>query len=196
MSLRIEETHITDLKSFAWGDKWRALTIAKEQRMKKDYYFARIVRFYGKENNTFEYDIGTESDDYAWLGRKEKFVGSMEHDTNRKSKTFGQRVMVPPVMGTEIVIDDDGNDQEKVILIKGRRAYDFILPVDEKNTEKIKTLIGPLTENKMTSFQVISGYQPPIAVTESLFFEKTVEEIMTHHLHQISLVKESKPNKK
>ena len=195
MSLQIEQTEISDFKDFVWGDKWRALIISKEQRMDKDYYFARIVRFYGKEHSTFEYDVGNSSKEFAWIGRKTKFVGLTGPDKDPESKTFGQRISHPAETEQITVIDANGNDKKKTVLKKGRVIYDFTLPVNEENTKNIKTLIGPLTVNKSTTFQVVSGNEPPVGVTQEVFFKSTVQQIMAHHLHQKSTNQESKEKK-
>lgn len=187
--LKIEEKQITNLKTFEWGEKWRALTISKEQRMDKDYYFAYLVRFYGKQDNTFEYDIGNSSEEFAWIGRRERYVGRMGPDKDPESKTFGQRIEFPPKTEEIETIDAKGRDVKKRVLIKGRVVYDFILPVNKESTEKIKTLIGPITVNKQTVFQVVAGNEPPVSVTQEVFFDNTVGEIMTHHLKLQSLVK-------
>lgn len=192
--LKIEEKYITNIKDFEWGDKWRALTISKEQRMEKDYYFAQVVKFYGAENNTFEYDIGKSSEEFAWIGRIEKIVGETRPDTDPESKTFGQRVSFPPEMEVHETIDSHGKTVKKPFLKKGKTIYDFTLPVNEKNTEKIKTLIGPLTVSKQTTFQIIAGNEPPVSITRDVFFGSTVQEVMAKHLHLIDL-KVSKKDK-
>jgi len=199
MSLEIEQTEIPDFKDFKWGDEWRALVISKEQRMDKDYYFARIVRYYGKEHDTFEYDIGNSSKEYAWIGRKRKFVGETKYDTDHNSKKFGQRYSFPAETEVITIIDSQGNDKKKTVLKKGRVIYEFTLPVNEENTKHIKTLIGPLTVNKSTTFQVVAGNEPPVGILKDIFFENTVQQIMAIHLRQLSnnlTEKDKKPNVK
>ena len=94
MSLKIEQNYIEDLSDFKW-DEWRALIITKEQRKNKDYYFATIIKFYGNQADSFDYDIGNRSDEIAYIGRKEMYVGERGPDTNPKSKTYGERVTFP-----------------------------------------------------------------------------------------------------
>lgn len=190
--MQIEQTEISNFKDFKWGEEWRALVISKEQRMDKDYYFARIARYYGKTHNTFEYDIGTTSKEFAWIGRKSEFVGTMGPDRNPDSKTFGQRIQFPPKTEEISIIDTEGNDRKKTVLKKGRIIYKFTLPVNEENTKKIKTLIGPITVNKSTTFQVVAGNEPPVGVTQEVFFKNTVSKIMVVHLNQKSLNEEKK----
>jgi len=192
MSMQIEQTEISDFKDFKWGEEWRALIISKEQRMNKDYYFARLVRFYGKTHDTFEYDIGDTSKEFVWIGRKKKYVGTMGPDRDPDSKTFGERISFPPKMDDIIIIDSKGNEKKQKVLAKGRTIYDFTLPVNEENTKKIKTLIGPITVNKSTTFQVVAGNEPPVAVTQESFFEQTVSNIMSNHKHQIKIEKQKK----
>ncbi len=192
MSLKIEIKEIHDFKNFEWGERWRALTISKEQRMDKDYYFAQIVKYYGKQDNTFEYDIGNSSDEFAWIGRKERFVGKMGPDKDPDSKTFGQRIEFPPETEEITYINSRGHDSKRTVLKKGRIVYDFTLPVNKENTEKMRTLIGPISVNKQTTFQVVAGNEPPVGVTKNVFFENSVEEIMNNHLKIQSLVKTKK----
>lgn len=183
--MQIEQIEISDFKNFKWGDEWRAITLSKEQRTDKDYYFAQIVRFYGKVHNTFEYDVGREAKEFAWIGRKKKYVGTAGPDMDPDSKTFGKRIQYKPETEDIIVVDSKGNDRKKTVLKKGRIVYDFTLPVNDENTKLIKTLIGPLTINKSTVFQVVAGNEPPVGITKSIFFKSTVDEIMSYHLHQI-----------
>ena len=75
MSLSIPQKFITDLENFTWSDDWRATRIIKEKRSDGEYFFARIIRFYGEKEDTHDYDIGNTLDETAWLGRSEKFVG-------------------------------------------------------------------------------------------------------------------------
>lgn len=187
--LKIEEKEISNFKNFRWGEEWRAITISKEQRMDKDYYFTQIVKFYGKQDNTFEYDVGRSSDEFAWIGRKERFVGRMGPDKDPDSKTFGQRIEFPPETENIEIIDSKGKTKKKTVLKKGRIVYDFTLPVNDANTKNIKTLIGPISVNKQTVFQVVAGNEPPVSVTQEVFFDNTVGEIMTSHLKLQSLVK-------
>ncbi len=196
MSLEIEQKEITDFETFTWGVNWRAVILSKEQRMDKDYYFARIVKFYGNQDNTFEYDIGNKSDEYAWIGRKIRFVGKMGPDKDPESKTFGKRIEFPAKTEEITIIDSKGNDRKKTELIKGRKVYDFTLPVNEENTKKIKTMIGPIAVNKSTAFQVVAGNEPPVGVTKDVFFNSTVEEIMVDHRRLYRLTQQEKTAKK
>ena len=189
MSFKIEQNYITDLTDFNWED-WRAIIMTKEQRKNKDYYFATIIKYYGNQDDSFDYDIGNRSDEIAYIGRKEVFVGERGPDTNPKSKTFGQRITFPAETEEEEYLHR-GETKIRTNLVKGRRIFEFTLPVNEKNTANMKKLIGPLAINKQTSFNVISGTQPPIGITEKIFFETTVEKVMEKHLNILASTPET-----
>ena len=191
MSLKIDQNYIEDLSDFKWED-WRGISITKEQRKNKDYYFATIIKYYGNQEDSFDYDIGNRSDEIAYIGRKEVYVGERGPDTNPKSKTFGQRITFPAET-EEVEYVDRGETKIRTVLIKGRIIFEFTLLVNEKNTANIKKLIGPLAVNKQTSFNVISGTQPPIGVTESIFFDSTVEQVMEKHMNLLAPATKAKP---
>jgi len=86
--------------------------------------------------------------------------------------------------------------RKKLYSKKGRTIYDFTLPVNDTNTKNIKTLIGPISVNKQTVFQVVAGNEPPVSVTQEVFFDNTVGEIMTSHLKLQSLVKSKNSDNK
>lgn len=190
MSFQIEQRYITDFDDFVWED-WRALVLTKEQRKNKDYYFASIVRYYGNEEGSFDYDIGNKSSEFAYIGRKEVFVGERGPDKDPNSKTFGQRITFPAETEEQTYLDH-GKEKTRTVLVKGKKIYEFTLAVNDKNTEKIKKLIGPLTVNKQTSFQVLAGTQRPVSVPEDVFFTKTVQQVMSEHMHLLAKPKEKK----
>lgn len=180
MSFQVEQTYIIDIENFKWED-WRAMVLSKEQRRNKDYYFASLIRFYGNEEGSFDYDIGNKSDELAFIGRKEVFVGERGPDKDPKSKTFGQRITFPAQTEEQEYLDH-GVEKTRTVLVKGRKVYEFNLPVNEKNTLLVKKLIGPLTVNKQTTFQMLAGTQRPVSVSQDIFFSKSVDDIMTEHL--------------
>jgi len=194
MSLEIPVNYITDLEKFKWGEEWRALVLTKEQRGPKEFFFAHIVKFYGVSDKTFNYDIGTKYDEYAFVGRIRKFMGKTEKDLDPDSPTCGQRITFPPETEEIEYIDFKGKTRKKEILIKGRPYYDFIIPVNKANIEKMKTLIGPITQTKNTTFKFVYGSAPPISVSEEIFFTKTVDEIKSAHIMSMANIQNNKNN--
>jgi len=184
MSFTIQQKYIEDMYNFEWKD-WRAVSITKEQRKDKDYYFAHIVKYYGNEVGSFDYDIGNTSSEYAYIGRKEEYVGSRGPDKDPESKTFGQRITFPAETREDTYIDH-GVEKTRTVLVKGRKIYVFTLPVNDKNTENIKKLIGPISASKQTTFKMLAGTQNPINVTQEIFFDSTVDKIMTQHLNLLA----------
>ena len=176
-SLRIKEKFVTDFKNFEW-DKYKAVVLSKEKRNDGDYYFGLIVRHYGEiEDGIKSFDIGDRSEDYMWLGRVEKFIGSRVPDTDPDSPTFGKRIYKEPIIEEIERIDSKGKKIKEKIVIEGRPIYEYPLKVNEKNTLNIKKLVGLLDINKPTSFQIIYGTGNPITVDEETFFSKTTDEI-------------------
>lgn len=176
-SLRIKQKFVTDFKEFEW-DKYKAVVLSKEKRNDGDYYFGLIVRHYGEiEDGVKSYDIGDRSEDFMWIGRVEKFIGSRVPDIDPDSPTFGQRIYKEPIIEEIERTDSKGKKIKEKIVIEGRAVYEYPLKVNEKNTTNIKKLVGLLDINKPTSFQIIYGTGNPIAVDEETFFSKTTDEI-------------------
>jgi len=176
-SLRIKQKFVTDFKEFEW-DKYKAAVLSKEKRNDGDYYFGLIVRHYGEiDDGIKSYDIGDRAEDFMWIGRVEKFIGSRVPDTDPDSPTFGQRIYKAPIIEEIERTDSKGKKIKEKIVIEGRPIYEYPLKVNEKNTTNIKKLIGLLDINKPTSFQIIYGTGNPIAVDEETFFSKTTDEI-------------------
>jgi len=176
-SLRIKQKFVTDFKDFEW-DKYKAVVLSKEKRNDGDYYFALIVRHYGViDDGAKSFDIGDREQDFIWLGRTEKFVGSRVPDTDPDSPTFGQRVYKEPIIEEIERTNSKGKMVKEKIVVEGRAIYEYPLKVNEKNTTNIKKLVGLLDINKYTSFQIIYGTGNPITVDEDTFFSKTTDEI-------------------
>lgn len=184
MSFAIQQKYIEDMNNFEWAS-WRAISITKEQRKDKDYYFAQIVKYYGNDIGSFDYDVGTTSSEFAYIGRKEEYVGSRGPDKDPESKTFGKRITFPAETREDTYLDH-GVEKVRTVLVKGKKIYMFTLPVNDENTENIKKLIGPISATKQTTFKMLAGTQNPINVTQKIFFESTVDEIMAQHLNLLA----------
>jgi len=193
MSFVIEQKYIEDVKNFSY-DHWRAVSITKEQRKGNDYYFAQIVKYYGNGPDSYDYDIGNNSSEFAYIGRKEEYVGIRGPDTDPESKTFGKRITYPAETRVDTYIDH-GVEKIRTVLVKGKKIYVFTLPVNTENTSNIKKLIGPVSITKQTTFKMLTGTQNPISVTEEVFFNNTVDEIMTQHYNLLSKSKKSNTTK-
>lgn len=184
MSLIIYPTYITNLKKFEWEKKWRAITISKEKRTKGEFYFAHIVRFYGEDEVRGEYDVSEDSKDFAWLGRNVKAIGK---------RTFSKD---PETPGKRVYEEAEWEERENLatkekykVLVKGKRVWDYTIPVNEENTKLMKSLIGEIGLNQITTFQMLKGTTYPISVDEDTFFKTSVDEVMKNHVEKIVRVK-------
>lgn len=176
-SLRTKQKFVTNFKDFEW-DKYKAAVLSKEKRNDGDYYFGLIVRHYGEiDDGAKSFDIGDRSEDFMWLGRTEKFIGSRIPDTDPDSPTFGKRIYQEPIIEEIERPNSKGKMVKEKIVVQGRVIYEYPLRVNEKNTTNIKKLVGLLDINKYTSFQIIYGTGNPITVDEETFFSKTTDEI-------------------
>lgn len=178
MSLSVPQRFITDLEGFTWNKDWRARRIIKEKRTDGEYYFANIVRYYGDNENTHDYDIADSYVETAWLGRTEKFVGSRIHDTDPDSKTFGKRVYSEAVTETITEKDLKGKPAEREVLIKGKVIYEYMIPVNPENTKKMKSLMGAIALNQETQLLFVYGSQPPHVLDPDTFFDMSVSEYL------------------
>lgn len=178
MSLKVPQRFITDFENFTWGEDWRAVRIIKEKRTNGEYYFAWIVRYYGEKENTYDYDIANSLEDYAWIGRNEKFVGKRMHDTDPDSKTFGKRIYSEAI--TEIITEQNrkGQPVEREILIEGKTIYEYTLPVNVENTKKLKTLQGMIALNQETEFLFVYGAKPPHHLPPETFWNTSVADYL------------------
>lgn len=178
MSLKIPERFITDLKNFTWGKDWRATRIIKEKRSDGEYYYGNIVRYYGEKEDTHDYDIAESLADSAWIGRVQKFVGQRKFDDDQDSPTVGRRIYTEAV--TEVVEEKDlkGKPVEREVLVKGKVIYEYNIPVNPKNTEKMRTLEGAIALNQETQLLMIYGTQPPHAVDPDTFWKTSVSDYL------------------
>ncbi len=176
MSLSIPQKFITDLENFTWSDDWRATRIIKEKRSDGEYFFARIIRFYGEKEDTHDYDIGNTLDETAWLGRSEKFVGKRTHDRDPDSPTFGKRIYNEAITETITEPDSKGRPIERVVLVEGKTIYQYSLPVNAENIKKLKTLVGAVELNRETQFLFVYGINTPYSVTADTFWSVSVGE--------------------
>ena len=178
MSLSIQQKFITDLENFTWGKDWRAMRVIKEKRTDGEYYFTNIVRYYGEKEDTHDYDIGETFAEQVWLGRVEKFVGKRMHDTDPDSRTFGKRIYSPAV--TEIITEnnDKGKPTKREVLVQGKTIYEYTLPVNKENTEKMKTLAGAIALNQETQFLFVYGASPPLVVDPETFWKISVSDYL------------------
>lgn len=178
MSLSIYQQYITDLERFTWGVDWRATRIIKERRVKGDYYFANITRYYGSKDETDDYDIAETMDETAWLGRNEKFVGKRGWDEDHDSLTHGKRIYNNPI--TEVITEKDskGRPRKREVLIEGKVIYEYTIPVNEKNTAKMKEIAGAIGLNQETQFLFVYGATPPHVVNPKTFWDTSVSEYL------------------
>ena len=86
--LQIRPNQVTDLKSFKWGEEWRAERIWRELRADGEYLFASLRKNYGIIEKTSAIDLGVKKEDYWWIGRTEKRVGERGPDTNVALSAF------------------------------------------------------------------------------------------------------------
>jgi hypothetical protein len=178
MSLSIQQKFITNLETFTWGIDWRAIRIIKEKRTNGEYYFANVIRYYGEKEKTHDYDVGETYDETAWLGRNEVFVGKRMHDVDPDSPTFGKRIYNPAI--TEIITEenDKGRTVTREVLVEGKTIYEYIIPVNEKNTKQMKSLAGAIALNQETQFLFIYGAAPPLVVDPTTFWDTSVSEYL------------------
>lgn len=178
MSLSIYQQYITDLDDFTWGKGWRATTIIKERRVNADYYFANITRYYGNKDETDDYDLAETMEDTAWLGRNEKFVGKRGWDEDHDSPTHGKRIYNKAI--TEVITEKDskGKPRKREVLIEGKVVYEYTIPVNEKNTAKMKELAGATGLNQQTQFLFVYGASPPHTVNPKTFWSTSVSDYL------------------
>jgi len=186
--LKIREKYVKNMKEFTWGKDWRAVHLTKERRVTGDVYFGLIVRYYGTTEGTDDYDIGDRSKDYLWLGRHEKFVGKRVTDMNPDSKTRMQRIWLPPKTEKEIIINDEGFEEEIEDLVEGRVIFEYDLPDTAENVKQLKTLVGQVDLDKMTTFAFIEGNTPPTSVDEDTFFHTSVKKFLKAHTVQATIM--------
>ena len=177
MSLSIQENFVTDLEKFTWEKDWRALRIIKEKRTSGEYYFANIIRYYGKIEDSDDYDIGDTFKETAWLGRNEKFVGKRVFDTDHDSPTFGKRIYSPAVTET-ITEEKDGKPVKREVLVEGKTIYEYTIPVTKENTEKMQKLAGAVALNQETQFLFVYGASPPLVVDPDTFWKTSVGDYL------------------
>ncbi len=178
MSLSIPQKFVTDLESFTWSKDWRATRIIKEKRVDGEYYFANIVRYYGENEDSSDYDIGDTVAETAWLGRNEKFVGKRVRDLDHDSVNFGKRISLPAI--TETIEDTDltGKTITREVLVEGKTIYEYTIPVNEKYTKLVQSLAGAVGLNQETVFLFIYGALPPLTVDPETFFKTSVSDYL------------------
>jgi len=185
--LKIREKYVKNLPDFTWGKDWRAVNLIKERRVSGDVYFGLVVRYYGTSEGTDDYDIGDRSKDYLWLGRHEKFVGKRVTDVNPDSKTRMERIWLPPKTEKEIIINEDGFEEEIEDLVEGRVIFEYDLPDTPANVKLLKTLVGQVDLDKLTTFAFIQGSTPPVSVDEDTFFNTSVKKFLSAHTIQATI---------
>lgn len=172
MSLVIPQNYIEDMEGFDFSE-WRATMITREKRTKGDFFFAQIVKFYGINDETDEYDLGNKKADFAYLGRIPKAVG--DSDWSKDPKKSGVREYEPPKF------DEVENQVTKEVtreLAKGRLIWKYTLAATPENIANLKKLVGETGNESSTGFQIISESRPPISVTEDEIFSMTVKEFL------------------
>jgi len=190
MSLIIHPTYITDLKKFEWSKKWRAITISKEKRTKGEFYFAYIVRFYGEDEQRGDYDVSEESKDFAWLGRNVTAIG--KRTFSKDPETPGKRIYEEAQWEER---ENQVTKEKYKVLVKGKRIWDYTIPVNEQNTKLMKSIVGDIGLNQITTFQMLKGTTYPISVDEDTFFKTPVDEVMKNHIEKIVRVKSTTSKK-
>lgn len=190
MSLIIYPTYITDLKKFEGNKKWRAITISKEKRTKGEFYFAYIVRFYGEDSVRGDYDVSEESKDFAWLGRNVTAIG--KRTFSKDPETPGKRIYEEAEWEER---ENQATKEKYKILVKGKRIWDYTIPVNEENTKLMKSLVGDIGLNQITTFQMLKGTTYPISVDEDTFFKTPVDEVMKNHIEKIVRIKNTSTKK-
>lgn len=178
MSLSVPQRFITDLENFSWGEDWRAIRIMKEKRSDGEFYFARIVRYYGEKEDTHDYDISETYMESAWLGRNEKFVGKRVFDKDSDSRTFGKRIYSEAVTETITEKDLKGKPIEREVLVDGKVIYEYTIPVTAENTKKMKTLQGAIALNQETELLFVFGARPPHSLDPETFWTSTVVDFL------------------
>lgn len=178
MSLSIKQNFVTDLDNFTWGKDWRATRIIKEKRTDGEYYFADIIRYYGEDKVSHDYDIGDTMAEMAILGRNEKFVGKRVHDIDVDSPTFGKRIYSPAVTETITEDDEKGKPITREVLVEGKTIYEYTIKVTVENTKKMKELAGAVSLNQETLFLFVYGAVPPLAIDPETFWDTTVKDYL------------------
>ena len=178
---KIREKYIKDLKDFTWGKDWRAVRLTKEHRTSGDVYFGLIVRYYGTTDGTDDYDTGDRSKDFVWLGRHEKFVGKRVTDMNPDSATRMQRIWKKPETEKSVIVNEEGFEEEIEELVKGRVVFEYDIPDTPANVKLLKTLVGQVDMDNLTTFSFIQGNTPPISVDEESFFNTSVKNFLSAH---------------
>jgi len=186
--LKIREKYITDLENFEWGEKWRAISLIKERRVSGDVYFGLVVRYYGTTDDTNDYDVGDRSKDFAWLGRHIKYVGKRVHDVNPDSKTVGKRIWQNAITEKDVIINAEGYEEEVEDLVEGKAIWQFDIKDTSDNVKRLKTLVGQVDLDKITTFAFIQGTSPPISVDEDTFFNKSVKSFLSAHTIQATIM--------
>ncbi len=177
MSLQIQENFVTNLEKFTWEKDWRATRIIKEKRTSGEFYFAQVTRYYGKVENTSDYDIGDTLAETAWVGRIEKFVGKRIWDQDHASPTFGKRIYSPAV--TEIITEEkNGKPVKREVLVEGKTIYEYTIEVTKESTAKFKKLAGAIALNQETQFLMIYGANPPLVVDPDAFWNTSVGDYL------------------
>ncbi len=178
MSLSIRQNFVTDLKNFTWGKDWRATRIIKEKRTDGEYYFADIIRYYGEDKVSHDYDIGDTMSEMAILGRNEKFVGKRVHDLDPDSTTFGKRIYNPAV--TETITENDGKGKPvtREVLVEGKTIYEYTIKVTAENTKKMQELAGSVSLNQETLFLFVYGAVPPLTIDPETFWKTSVKDYL------------------
>jgi len=135
--------------------------------------------------------VSEESKDFAWLGRNVKAIG--KRTFSKDPETPGKRIY------EEAEWEDRENQATKEkykILLKGKRVWDYIIPVNEENTKLMKSLVGDIGLNQITTFQMLKGTTYPISVDEDTFFKTPVDEVMKNHIEKIVRIKNTSSTKK
>jgi len=186
--LKIRQKYIKDLENFTWGKDWRAVRLTKERRVGGDVYFGLIVRYYGTIDETHDYDIGDRSKDYIELGRYERFVGKRITDMNPDSPTATKRIYLEPKTENVTITNDEGREEEIQELVDGSVIWEYNLKHTPENVKKLKTLVGQVDLEKLTTFSFMAGTSPPVTVDEETFFTKSVKDFLSAHTIQATII--------
>lgn len=170
--LQIKPNFITDLKSFKWGDEWRAERIWRELRGDGEYLFASLRKDYGVIEKTHALDLGNKKEDYFWVGRVENRVGERVPDVDPKSPTFGQRIYEEPATQLGSEFNETTQQWEKVEYKDGKLVYEYICPATPENLKKFRGMVGNLDNGKSTQLIFIFGSSHVDIPDHELFFKE------------------------
>lgn len=174
-ALIVDEGAVPLPENFQWGKDYVALRMWKELRDDGEFFFAACLRKYGPN------DFGNKSEDNIYIGREIEWIGERITDTNKNSKTFGQRINQKTETVTERIYDEEENEWKEIkIPINATKTYNYLHRCDNKEyVKQYKTLVDATPRSGKTELTFIWNHG-----TESVkikkpdeFFDHTVQEM-------------------